>query len=460
MFSGGFDLSAAEEVGSGDGIDAGQVVDLLASLVDASMVTVGTTEGRVRYSLLETLRAYGWSHLSSQDEADTVRLRHASHFASVAEQADLGLRGPDEAAWVTIVDRELGNLRAAHQWLVRTAQVELALRLSRGLHYYMLFRFRDEVVSWGQVTLELPGAEQHPLFAEVCGAVGEGLTARGEMGLARALADRALTQVDGPDDERRMFGLRLSGMVALYVGRLEDGFRDHAEMLRLARLHDHPYETGMALLGLAQARTYAGAPEEGLAFAEEQYRVVQPLGNPSMLALAWYDQAEALVHARTGAGDRAVPASHRSRRLGGGHLRRGNRARWSGLAARTLGRPQHRSPAVPFHRRSLAPDGNLDAPVDHATQPGPAARQDRKLGAGRRPRQGPSTPTAPTLRRSARMPNACARPPSGSTDRLGTSSWSAAIGRGASMSDQDTVTFACETIDRAAALLPHPEQRD
>ena len=126
------------------------MVDLLASLVDASMITVGATEGRVRYSLLETLRAYGWSHLSNQDEVDTVHLRHASHFASVAEQADLGLRGPDEAAWVATIDRELGNLRAAHQWLVRTAQVELALRLSRGLHYYMLFRFRDEVVSWGQ----------------------------------------------------------------------------------------------------------------------------------------------------------------------------------------------------------------------------------------------------------------------------------------------------------------------
>ena len=40
------------------------MVDLLASLVDASMITVGATEGRVRYSLLETLRAYGWSHLS------------------------------------------------------------------------------------------------------------------------------------------------------------------------------------------------------------------------------------------------------------------------------------------------------------------------------------------------------------------------------------------------------------
>ena len=65
-------------------------------------------------------------------------------------------------------------------------------------------------------------------------------------------------------------------------------------MLRLARLHHAPYETGMALLGLAQSRTYGGDAPAGLAFAEEQFRVAQQLKNPSMLALALYDQAEPL----------------------------------------------------------------------------------------------------------------------------------------------------------------------
>ena len=88
VFSGSFDLAAAEAVGSGDGIGRGQLVDLLASLVDASMISVGATDGRVRYSLLETLRGYGAEHLGAGGEADAVRLRHARHYASIAEQAD------------------------------------------------------------------------------------------------------------------------------------------------------------------------------------------------------------------------------------------------------------------------------------------------------------------------------------------------------------------------------------
>ena len=127
VFSGSFDLAAAEAVGSVTA-SARQLVHLLASLVDASMISVGATDGRVRYSLLETLRGYGAEHLGAGGEADAVRLRHARHYASIAEQADSQvLRGPDEAEWVTTVDRELGNLRAAHQRSVQPAQLELAL---------------------------------------------------------------------------------------------------------------------------------------------------------------------------------------------------------------------------------------------------------------------------------------------------------------------------------------------
>jgi predicted ATPase/DNA-binding SARP family transcriptional activator len=294
VFAGGFDLAAAEEVCAGGGIGRGDVLDLLTGLVDASMAAAGPPTGEVRYSQLETLREYGRRRLRAGGELDTIRLAHARHYAALAGRADRGLRGPDEPRWVEVVDRELDNLRAAHRWAVEHGDTDLALRITSGLRYYALYRFRDEVVSWGEAAIELPGAEHHALFALACGAVGEGLTARGELGRATALAERLLARATDLDDVRRIPGLRVVGMAALYEGRLDDGFGSHEEMLRIARLHDDPYEMGMALLGLAQARVYAGDMEAGAAFAEEQYGIALRLGNPSMLALALYDQAEAL----------------------------------------------------------------------------------------------------------------------------------------------------------------------
>ena len=123
-----------------------------------------------------------------------IRRTHAHHYAQVAGHAGTGLRGAEEARWVTVVDAEMGNLRAAHRWLVAERRSTWRFGCPEGLRYYMLFRFRDEVVGWGEASLALPGCERvDPLYAEVCCAVGEGLTARGEMAPAVALAARAVS---------------------------------------------------------------------------------------------------------------------------------------------------------------------------------------------------------------------------------------------------------------------------
>ena len=450
VFAGSFDLAAAEAVCAGRGIERNRVVDLLTALVDASMIGIGGTEGAARFSLLETLRRYGTDHCGDSPEADAIHRAHAHHYAEFADRADVGLRGPDEARWVAAVDADLDNLRAAQRWMLRAGDAGLALRLARGLRYYMLFRFRDEVVAWGEASLHLPAVEQHPLFAEVCGAVGEGLTARGEMAAALSLATSALNQLNDPDDARRMYLLRVVGMVALYVGRLDDGFRQHAEMLRLARVHDHPYEAGMALLGLAQSRTYAGEPDRGLFFAEEQLRVVQPLGNPSMLALAWYDQAEALSSIDAA---RAIESYQRSIQLAesaGSTFVEG--IALVGLAS-LLGGSQDPGVALPLFRAIITrwrrmgiwhhqwtTLRNLVQLLIRIGSSEPAAVLIGAIRAG-------STATAAFGADADLMETAAER----LRDVLGPSRWSEAYDRGAAMSGDDALDLACDSIEQAIA---------
>jgi hypothetical protein len=85
-----------------------------------------------------------------------------------------------EARWTSVLDADFDNLRTAHRWAVELGDADLALRLSDGLYYYVLGQFRDEVVSRGATALELPDAHTRQRFSAVCGAVGEGLTLRGE----------------------------------------------------------------------------------------------------------------------------------------------------------------------------------------------------------------------------------------------------------------------------------------
>ena len=448
VFAGDFDLDAVHAVCSGRGIERHQVVDLLTGLVDASMITVGPTEGTIRYMMLETVRHYAAECVGDVGEAEIVRQAHARHYTVAADQADRGLRGPDEAVWVSAVDRDLDNLRAAHRWMIGAAQADLALQLCRGLRYYMLLRFRDEVVTWGESSLELPGAEQHQLFAEVCGAVGEGMTARGDLGRALSLAGRALEQLKDPDDERRIYPLRVAGMVALYVGRLDDAFDRHVEMLRLAQMHAQPYEAGMALLGLAQSCTYAGDPGRGFAFAEEQLRVVEPLRNPSMVALALYDQAEAMASIDPVAAIEPYRRAVDLAQSAGSTFVEG--IALVGLAS-LLGRSEEPTVALPLFRsivdrwremrvwhhqwttlRNLVQlflrTGNWDS----------AAVLLAAVNAG--------STAAPAFGADADLMATAAEQ---LEHLLGPSRWSAAEDSGAAMSAHQTVAFACEAIDLA-----------
>ena len=115
MFAGGFDFAGAEAVCSGGEVEEFEVVGLLDTLVDKSLVQADETGGTVRYRLLDTIREYGASRLAArgEDELDRVRLAHRDHYLALAEAAESHLRGVDEIEWVDRLDAELDNLRVA-----------------------------------------------------------------------------------------------------------------------------------------------------------------------------------------------------------------------------------------------------------------------------------------------------------------------------------------------------------
>ena len=83
VFPSSFGLEAVEEVCSGDGVDASSVADLLASLVDRSMV-VASGAVADRFHLLETLREFGRVE-ADPSERTAVARRHALWAMRIAE---------------------------------------------------------------------------------------------------------------------------------------------------------------------------------------------------------------------------------------------------------------------------------------------------------------------------------------------------------------------------------------
>ena len=115
VFSGGFDLEAAEEVCCGDGIPREDVLNLIASLVNKSIVVRhhATEHMTAWYRMLESIRQYGAERLADQDQVRALQVRHRDHYRSLAKRFEAEGFGPQQADWFIRLRRESGNLRAA-----------------------------------------------------------------------------------------------------------------------------------------------------------------------------------------------------------------------------------------------------------------------------------------------------------------------------------------------------------
>jgi predicted ATPase/DNA-binding CsgD family transcriptional regulator len=113
VFAGGFTLEAAESVCAGEELQRNDMLELLSHLVDKSLVVAREGDGETRYRLLETVRHYGREKLAGSGEEAEAGWRHADFFLGFAENAERELDGPDQARWLTLLETEHDNLRAA-----------------------------------------------------------------------------------------------------------------------------------------------------------------------------------------------------------------------------------------------------------------------------------------------------------------------------------------------------------
>ncbi|MFW6720092.1 BTAD domain-containing putative transcriptional regulator [Streptomyces sp. MAR4 CNY-716] len=168
----GCTLRAAEAVCAGGGITEDEVLDLLARLVDRSLVmaTPGDGVAPARYHLLESVAAYGREQLCAAGEFGSVRRRHTAYYAALAADAEPQLRGPAQRQWLLRLDAESANMRAALEDAVRTGAAATALGLACDLAWYWVLRGRlGEGRRFLTTALAAPRAPRHPATGTATG---------------------------------------------------------------------------------------------------------------------------------------------------------------------------------------------------------------------------------------------------------------------------------------------------
>lgn len=274
VFTGGFTVPAAEDVCAES--RAGTVVDGLGVLLENSLLRRGSShDGELRFAMLATIRDFALDRLEQTGGADTVRSRHAEHFAALVERASPELKMGDHVKWIARLEAEHDNLRAALRWTLATERKLLALRLAGPLWRF----WRDQ------------------------GYLSEG----------KQWLDAALTAgVDQPPDVRAEAQW---GITALLDGLGEiDAARDSAEAtLALYRQAGDAAGIARSFDGLGQTACRSGDFERGLPLLKEAVSQFRKIGDERGVAyakgnLGYYSFASGDLIAATAYLEEALPA--------------------------------------------------------------------------------------------------------------------------------------------------------
>lgn len=168
VFAGPFSLDAAEHVCADDGIDARDILDLLCSLADKSLVVAETEDDEERYHLLETTREYAWEKLRARGDADRFNSSYARHFLRAATDLESQSSTMKLGEWLRRVERELRHFRAVLEWsLVEGHDVALGASLAAALEAYWWHGGAEaEGRDWIESGLTKLDVSEHPQIAE------------------------------------------------------------------------------------------------------------------------------------------------------------------------------------------------------------------------------------------------------------------------------------------------------
>ncbi|UED84962.1 BTAD domain-containing putative transcriptional regulator [Streptomyces profundus] len=321
-----------------DGPAPERVLDLLAELVDRSLVSMVETGQGPRYRLLRSVAAYGVEQLRAEGEWESALERRDTYYLLLAECAETYRRLDDEAGWPGTLDDESSNFRATLHSALGRRSADIALRLVCALAWYWVRRGRlDEAREALGSAVALPGAapaanrerartwqsgvgrlalldDDRTARGRLLADLGLGLVARrtGRLDQAESHLHAALAWPAGdiPGTVEALILAEL-GFLAELRGQADESYAWHRRSLTVAREARDGRAIGSALEGLAGARALAGDTAGAEALLSEA-TTARTAANAPPSPAERDDRARVKAALRPHRSDRATPAAHQA----------------------------------------------------------------------------------------------------------------------------------------------------
>jgi predicted ATPase/class 3 adenylate cyclase len=287
VFAGGFDLAACEAICGTEPLAPDDVLDIVASLVDKSLVMTEQQDDGSRYRTLETIRDYAKEKLATRGELASIATRHCDHFLTMAKAANRGIKGPDQAEWMQRLETELDNFRSAIALsLEGGADPVLSVKFEVALmSFWMLRGYSTEARKYVRTSLALPAvqasdvAHAHALYVGAALAHSQSDFAEAERMLEACLALRR--SIGNPVDIAAT--LSTLSLVRLQAGDATSARNGEEEALGIFRQLGDRIGEAIGLLHLGQTFAHVGDDAQARQELERCLAIARDIGHGEIL---------------------------------------------------------------------------------------------------------------------------------------------------------------------------------
>ena len=280
----GWSLEMAEQVCADENLPEGEVLGLLAALVDKSLVVVEPEVlGQARYRMLDTIREYAVARLADSGESAQLQLVLRDYTLLTAEQslaigmAQVPVPWSDRVGCSRRYIVDEGNISQVLDWCLAHDEAEIGLRICIAVSpRWLVWGTFAEGSEWLDAFLGLDVPTPAP---QVRGAA---LVARAQLGTAsdpaaaETLAEAGLALCrDTHDDFWSATALNLLSEIALQTGRPDEALARADDALALARAAGDGWNEGYALGTRAAIAARAGHLAEAEQLASTSVSVMR-----------------------------------------------------------------------------------------------------------------------------------------------------------------------------------------
>ena len=334
VFARSFELDAAEAICTGDGLP-GDLLDVVASLVDKSILIREEVGDVVRYRLLDLLHDYAREKLQATGQYPGLSGKYRNWYEQLVLRAEAQTISSQQLSWLNRLDREQPNLRATLQLCLTDANdFDSGVRIAGGLFPFWLCRgYSHEGRLWLDRALAAHNGEPtatranalylNSVLAGVQGDLPEGsrllaeadaISARdpsifalrgfasGCLALYHAEPARAVTHFqnvapaaqDAPDRFYHVGSLLGLGLAFMLLGDTVHALACHEKMLALTEKHGELVYRGRAAMTGGWAWWREGDPTRARSVLEQGIRLSNRVHDPvgvgrNIQTLAWIE---------------------------------------------------------------------------------------------------------------------------------------------------------------------------